>query len=295
MIKKLLVVLALQCGLTAPAETLSRNSVPLVVGLAPGGLTHKVALAVQPALSAAIGRTVVIEFRPGAGGNVAMQWVSQNRSPTYYVGPVQPNGTVDQLNELQPVVSLGANSTLFIARPDVKVKTLSDLLHNSDYKTLTMGYPNGSAYENYVKKLASRTRNIEITMVPFKNGIDVVTAVIGGFIDVGVASGIYAELIREKNLVPLANLNHYRSATLFPEVSTVIEQSQTFPGWEAGVSTFMIWSNHAVSKSEIQSVRNRFGAWLRSTEGQQFLKDFDFPQRSTTMLTPETELKRLLQ
>jgi len=59
------------------AQDPSGKSIKLLVGASPGGTTDTVARAIAPPLSASLGRPVIVENRPGAGGNLAADAVAK--------------------------------------------------------------------------------------------------------------------------------------------------------------------------------------------------------------------------
>ncbi len=110
----------------------------IVVAFAPGSSTDIVARLLGEQLQASLGQTVVIENKPGAGGNIATQQVMNSaadghtllfHSVAYSVNPsLFANAGYDALNDLQPVAMAAVTPNLLYVHPEVKATTLAELL-----------------------------------------------------------------------------------------------------------------------------------------------------------------------
>lgn len=126
-------------SLLSPAQAAYPDKpVRIVVAFAPGSSTDIVARLLGEQLSTQLGQTVVIENKPGAGGNIATQQVMNAaadgytvlfHSVAYSVNPsLFANAGYDALRDLQPVAMAAVTPNLLYVHPDVKANNLAELL-----------------------------------------------------------------------------------------------------------------------------------------------------------------------
>ena len=151
----------------------------IVVAFAPGSPTDIVARLVGEQLSATLGQTVVVENKPGAGGNIATQSVMNApadgytlliHSVAYAVNPsLFANAGYDPLTDLQPVAMGAFTPNLLYVHPDVKATTLAELLALA--RTSKMAYAssgNGTTTQLGAEWLFRGFAKVDITHVPFQ-------------------------------------------------------------------------------------------------------------------------------
>ena len=121
-------LLAAACAL---AQGYPDRPVRIIVPFAPAGLTDNSARVIAEPLAARLGQQVVVENRPGAGGNIGTQAVAQSAADGYtlllgYGGTLAINPHVfakipfDTLNDLAPVTKLGDATLILVAHPSVR-------------------------------------------------------------------------------------------------------------------------------------------------------------------------------
>ena len=75
----LIAILSLSSSLAISADDYPSRPIKLMVGASPGGTTDPMARAIAPPLASSLGRPVLVENRPGAGGNLAADAVASRR------------------------------------------------------------------------------------------------------------------------------------------------------------------------------------------------------------------------
>src|SRR3954453_10761012 len=123
---------------TSAGAAFPDKPVRLVVAFAPGSSTDIVARLVAQQLTQTLGQTVVVENRPGAGGNIATVHVMNApadgytllaHSVAFSVNPsLYANAGYDAMKDLQPVAMGAVTPNLLYVHPDVKATTLPELL-----------------------------------------------------------------------------------------------------------------------------------------------------------------------
>lgn len=212
------------------------------VAFAPGASTDVLVRALGQALGPALGQPVVVENRPGAGGNIATLAVRRAvpdghtllaHSVAYAVNPsLYRNAGYDALHDLEPVALLASTPNVITVQPSLfHVATLPELLAAA--RRMSFSYASsgtGTTTHLGMELLFRGLARTEVQHIPF-GPVQAVTAVVGGQALVASTSLPPAlPLIREGRLRAIAVTGAARDPAL-PEVPTVAEQG--FPGFEA--------------------------------------------------------------
>ncbi len=135
----LFVTLSLSCLPAAHAAGYPERPITLVVPFGAGGITDLVARATGKALSEQLGQSIVVENRPGAGGNIAADFVRRARPDGYTlmfatVGilAVNPHTDVkvnfDSAKDFTYISLVGSTPHLVVVGADVPARTLPELI-----------------------------------------------------------------------------------------------------------------------------------------------------------------------
>lgn len=214
----------------------------IIVAFPPGAATDVLARVVANAIAPVLGQPVVVENRPGAGGNIAT--VAVRRSPAdgtvflahsvaYSVNPsLYRNAGYDALTDLDPVALLASTPNIITVNPDrLAVRTLPELLAAARQRPLDYGSSGTGTTTHLGMELLFRSlARVEVQHVPF-GPAQAVTAVVGGQVPIGSTSLPPAlPMVREGRLRGIAVTGARRDPAL-PDVPTVAEQGH--PGFEA--------------------------------------------------------------
>ena len=244
-ISALLVMTLLTAG--APAwAAYPDKPVKILVAFAPGSSTDIVARLMAEPLAAALGQPVIVENKPGAGGNIATQAVMNAaadghtllfHSVAYSVNPsLYPNAGYDALTDLQPVALGGVTPNLLYVHPDVKARNLQELLALA--KSGKMSYASsgiGTTTHLGAELLFRVLAKADVTHVPFQPAA-ATNAVVSGQVPIASTSMPPAVPFAKTGKVrPIAVMSLKRSPAL-PDVPTVAESG--FKDFEA--STWFI-------------------------------------------------------
>jgi len=232
-------------ALSAPAVAQAHwpdRPVRVVVAFPPGSSTDVLVRALGAALSPALGQPVVVENRPGAGGNIATSAVRRSapdgltflaHSVAYAVNPsLYRNAGYDALTDMEPVALLASTPNIITANPDrLNVRTLPELIEAARTRPLDYGSSGtGTTTHLGMELLLRGLARVEMQHVPF-GPAQAVTAVVAGQVPVSSTSLPPAlPLVREGRLRGIAVTSLRRDAAL-PDVPTVAESG--FPGFEA--------------------------------------------------------------
>jgi len=235
---------ALGAAAARPALAADWPSQPvrLQVAFPPGASTDVLARAMAPVLGAALGQPVVVENRPGAGGNLATQQVMRAapdghtlllHSVAYAVNPsLYRNAGYDAVADLEPVALLASTPNILTANPEkVQATTLQALLSEARARPMEYGSSGtGTTTHLGAELLFNALAKTPVLHVAF-GPAQAITAVVGGQVPIASTSMPPAlPMIREGRLRPIAVMSLRRDPAL-PNVPTVAESG--FPGFEA--------------------------------------------------------------
>ena len=203
------------------------------MAFAPGSSTDIVARLVAEPLAASLGQPVVVENKPGAGGNIATQAVMNSpadgytllfHSVAYSVNPsLYANAGYDALTDLQPVALGGVTPNLLYVHPDVKARNLAELVALA--KTNKLAYASsgiGTTTHLGAELLFRVLAKVDVTHVPFQPAA-ATNAVVSGQVPIASTSMPPAVPFAKSGKVrPIAVMSAKRSPAL-PDVPTVAE------------------------------------------------------------------------
>ncbi|NML15767.1 Bug family tripartite tricarboxylate transporter substrate binding protein [Azohydromonas caseinilytica] len=222
----------------------SGKTLRLIVPFPPGGSTDILARAIGAKLGPALGQTVVIDNKPGAGGSLGATEAARAEADghtllmghigTLAVNPaLYPRLPYDPLKSFVPVAWVARVPNVLVVNANSPIRTLDDLIRTARAQPGKLTYSsggNGSAANiafEYLKLMAK----FPMLHIPYKGTAPSVTDLLGGQVDATFtgAPGVLPH-VRNGRLRALAVSSPQRLASL-PEVPTVAESG--FPGFEA--------------------------------------------------------------
>jgi tripartite-type tricarboxylate transporter receptor subunit TctC len=232
------------------AQSWPQRPIRLVVPLSPGGFADTPARLLAPKLSAALGRQVFIENRPGAGGTIGANEVAKSAPDGYnllltgtphVVGPwLYKNLQYDALKDFNHFALVASGPYILVVNPQLGVGTVRELIAAAKAAPGKIDYAssgNGSA-QHLVSSLFASMAGIELNHIPYKGSGPAMQDMVSGQVKVSFA-GIPNALshLKAGRLKALAVSTAKRWPEL-PDVQTVAEAG--VPGYEA-----TLWLNLA--------------------------------------------------
>jgi tripartite-type tricarboxylate transporter receptor subunit TctC len=235
------ILAALQClvflsASPSQAQGYPNKTIRLIVPYAPGGATDIIGRAAAAEISKTIGQQVVIENRPGAGGNLGSEMVAR-AAPDGYTMLVSPSSlhgitpflysklNYDPNKDLAPVIVLGAFANVLVVNPGVKANTVSELISMIKSQPGKVSYASsGSGSTIHLSgEMFKHMLKLDIEHIPYKGSAPALTDLMGGQVQLmfdNIPSAI--PHIRSGKLRALATTGAKRSASL-PDLPTMIE------------------------------------------------------------------------
>jgi len=224
------------CAPLARAEDYPTKTITIIVPYTPGGSTEILARIVGQKLEERLGKSVIIENKPGAGGNTGADAVAKSAPDGYTLlmssaGILTANPFLyakmpfDAETAFIPVSNVADMSMLVVVNPKVEAKTLGDLVAfaRANPGKLNFGSPGIGTTGHLGLAMLMHAANIKVTHVPYRGAAPAVTDLIAGQID-GVVDNPPTVLphINAGKLRPLAVAAKSRMA-LLPDVPTAAE------------------------------------------------------------------------
>jgi tripartite-type tricarboxylate transporter receptor subunit TctC len=227
---------------SARAQAWPSRFVRLIVPLAPGGPTDLVARLVAEPLSKIWGQQVVIENKPGAGGNLAAEMVARSDPDGYTVlfatSSLAVNRNLyrslgyDAIADFAPIAHLTSFPYFMFVPNSLPAKSVRELiaLAKANAGKLTLASPGTGSAPHLTGELFKRMAGIEMTHVPYRGAGPVLNDLIPGRVDLYFASGALLENMRAGQIRGLAVTGAKREPAA-PELPTIAESG--VPGFGA--------------------------------------------------------------
>lgn len=229
------VLAALALVMPAAAQNYPAKPVRVVIGFAAGSSSDVTMRLLGPKLTELWGQQVVIDNRPGAGGNIAAEFVA-NAPPDGYT-LLFPSASIaiaqsyyrklqyDAVRDLAPVSLASSMPNLLCVNKSLPVKSVKELIALAKARPGELLYSSSGTgtSDHMATELLSYMAGIRMTHVPYKNGPQAMADVIGGEV-VMIITGLPTILpqVRAGKLRAVAVTTSKRAAAV-PEVPTIAE------------------------------------------------------------------------
>ena len=245
-------LLATGVGAAVAQDGYPHQPLTMVVPVSAGGTTDILARIVGQALGQELGQTIIIENKPGAGGNIGAQQAARAKADGYtlFMGTVGTHAInqalykklpYDPIKDFTPLSRVANVPNLLVAHPSRPYKTVKEMIEygKKHPNEITYGSPGSGASPHVSGALFQSMTGVELTHVPYKGSAPAISDLLGNQIAVmfdNMPSAI--QHVRSGKLRPIAVTTAKRSPEL-PDVPTIAEAG--VPGYEA-TSWFGLWS-----------------------------------------------------
>jgi len=273
----------------------------LIAPFPAGGLVDVLARALGEELSRTLGQPVIIENRPGAGGNLGADAVAKAPPDGYTLLMTSPG--IQSINQFlytsmpfdpetafAPISLLADMPMLIVVHPKTNLRTLGDLLAfaRANPNKLSFGSAGIGTTGHLGQALLTHVAGMKLTHVPYRGAAPAVTDLIAGQID-GVVDNPPTVMphIKGGTITPLAIAATQRLSVL-PDVPTSVEGG--LPGWQAS-SWFGVVAPAGTPAEIVKRLHSEIVAAARRPSLQRFTRE-----SGVTMVgnTPE-EFARIIQ
>ena len=289
------IAIAITAALLA-ANALAADKYPdkplrLIVALPAGGPTDILARLIAQPLAASLGQPIVVDNRPGAGGNIGAELVAKSPADGYTLfmgtsGPLAINASLyksigfDPLKDFAPIILAASAPFVIVAHPSLPANNVKELIALATAKPGQINY--GSVQGNashLATELFDYMARVKMTLVPYKGAAQATTDVIAGQIQLSFASTPGSvSLLKAGKIKSIAVTSAKRIGAL-PDVPTVAESG--VPGYEASV-WYGVVAPAKTPKEVVTKLNAEIGKILRERNQRDKIAAADFEVTTTT-------------
>ena len=220
------------------------KTVTVIVPFTPAGATDVVARLLTDRLKKDGGWNMVVDNRPGAGGNLGLHLVSRAAPDGYTLGLGQTANIAinpslyrkmpyDALKDLVPVALVAEQPLVLAVRADSPYRTVADLVAAAKAKPgkMAMASAGAGTVGHLAGELFSRRAGITMLHVPYKGAAQGLTDLVGGQTDYMFPTPQAALTLVKGGKIRVLAVTSAKRLSLFPGIPTVAEAG--YPGFEA--------------------------------------------------------------
>ena len=187
--------LSLAAAFPAAAQDFPKGPVKIIIPFPPGGPTDTVGRLISLKLQEIWGQPVIIDYKPGAGTVIGIDYVAKSQPDGYTFGMVNSSFAVNPIlrktmpyttaKDLAGVTQLANLQLAIVARPDAPFNTLPELIAYAKKNPgkLTYGTPGAGGTTHLGAELLKREASFDMLHSPFKGSAPAHTELLGGRID----------------------------------------------------------------------------------------------------------------
>lgn len=267
-------------SMSAHAQGTLPKAISFVVPNAPGGSNDVMARAVAARLPQLLGSAVVVENRPGAGGNVGSAWVARSApkdgsswlvtvNSAQTINPaLYKNTGFDPLNDFEPVAGIAVVQHAILATPSLPVSNLAELtaLAKKEPGKYSFGSAGNGSFAHLLMEVYKKQQGVQMTHIPYKGVAPALTDLIAGNLHVLVSTiPACMPFIKSGQVKPLAIPSQHRAAAL-PNVPLA---NETVPGL-SGDLWVAIYAPKGVPREAIEQMRTAVAKVVAMPEMETF-------------------------
>jgi tripartite-type tricarboxylate transporter receptor subunit TctC len=231
-------------GHQAAAQAWPSRNLSLIVPFTPGGSTDILARLLGQKLQESLGRSVIVESRPGAGGSIGSDQVAKaapdghtllmGHIGTLAVNPgIYPKLPYDPVRSFAPVSLIARVHNVLVVTPDLPVRSVADLIALARARPGTLNYAtggNGSAAHIATAAFADAA-GLSLVHVPYRGTAPAVQDLLGGRIQIMLTGAPVVLPLAQAGQLRALGVSGERRLAAAPEIPTIAEAA--LPGFEA--------------------------------------------------------------
>jgi tripartite-type tricarboxylate transporter receptor subunit TctC len=281
------------------AQAWPERAVKLVVPYAPGGSADIVARLIADDWGKALGKSVFIENKAGAGGNLGVDAVAKSATDGYTIGlqtvslAINPSLTArmpyDTLKDLAPIGMVAASQHVLVVNDKLPARDVKDLLALAKGKPgrLTYGSAGGGSTFHMSAELFKAMAGVAIVHIPYRGGGPALTDTIAGQVDLSFPVLSAAQGHVQAGKLRALGVTGAKRSPLLPNVPTIAEAG--VPGY-AFETWFMVFAPAGTPRPVIDRLNTTLAATLQSANVRERMAREGFEAIPST---PEDARQRL--
>jgi tripartite-type tricarboxylate transporter receptor subunit TctC len=266
----------------ASAQNFPNKPIHIIVTFSSGGAPDIIARLIGERMSAEWGQSVIVDNKPGAGGNIGADFVAKSAPDGYNIvvgtvgthsinGALYPKMPYDMIKDFSPITLLATTPNMLVVHNDVPAKNLKEFIALGKKEGKMSFASSGSGTSIHVSgELFKTATGIDMTHIPYKGRASAIPDLLGGRVTMmfdNMPSSL--PLVREGKLRALGVTSLKRSPAA-PEIPTLAEAG--LPGFEA-VSWFAMFAPANTPKTIVTKLQLEIAKILKSPEISKRLLD----------------------
>jgi tripartite-type tricarboxylate transporter receptor subunit TctC len=192
---------ALASAFGAQAQAYPERPIRIIVPFPAGGGTDNLTRLIANAASTRYGWNIVVENKPGAGGNLALDTVAKSKADGYTLVMAQTDNAVlnsllynkltyDPVKDLEPVGMVARGAAVLVVKADSPYKTLADVVAAAKAKPgqVTFASPGTGTVAHLIEQLWEGASGVKFTHVPYRGVAQALPDLIGGQVELYMGS-----------------------------------------------------------------------------------------------------------
>ena len=270
--RALAIIAASLVAATAAAQQYPNKPIKLIVPFPPSGGTDIMSRVVAQNLSDRLKWTVVIENKPGAGGNIGVDAAAKAAPDGYTLVMGQTSNLAinptlykslpyDPIKDLVPVVLVGEGPIAIAVRNESPLKTLADLIAAARAKpgAVTMATPGNGTVAHLSGVRLMQAAGVQFEHIPYKGASAAVPDLLGGNVDFYMSSVPSIQGQVANGRVRVLAVTSKRRSPVLPNSPTV---GETYKGFDA-VTWFGILAPHGTPPAIVAKLNAEINASLK--------------------------------
>ena len=258
----------------------SSKPITYIVPFPAGGTTDTLARLISQKLGVALGTTVIVDNKGGAGGNLGSEQVSRAAPDGYTLlgGTISshainvslyPKIGYDPVKSFTPITLIGTNPTVLVVNQASPYKTLQDVIKAAKSgKQLTSASAGSGTSQHLSLELLKSKAGIDITHIPYKGSAPAIQDVMAGQVDMMFDTTVVAGPHIESGKLRALAVSSAKRVPSMPNVPTVAESG--VPGYEV-VSWQAIYAPAGTPKPIVDRLHAEIARILATPEMQERL------------------------
>lgn len=282
------------------AQAYPNKPIVLIAPQPPGSGVEAVLRGIAKGLSEKLGQSVVVDYKPGANGNIGAAALS-NALPDGYtwmlgqetiktINPQLYKKTGFDKERVVPISLVGSFTQVLVCNPSVGVKSLPEFIAKAKASKMTYASSGAGSPGHLTMEWLLAEVKIEVTHVPYKGPQPAIQDLLGGQVDCGfLVGGAVIPLAKAGKLVAIASSGKKRTMSM-PELATVAELG--YPTFDA-----TYWLTMFAPKGVPGSVATKFATALQDTINspviQAAMREADTRPEGTSAQVAQKELDEI--
>jgi len=283
------------------AQQYPSQDIHLISGFAPGSGADVMVRYFAEKLRLLSGRTTVVENKPGANGNIAIEYTARSKPDGYTILVHAGSGIagnqhlfkkppVDAAKQLRVAATINRQAFMLTVTPDSPYKTVAELVAAMKAKGDKASYGTNSVQSKIAGALFKKAAGLDAVEVQYKSGPDTMREQQGGAIDYAFHDPQLASVQAKQGRLRLLAICSGTRMQMAPDLTTMAESGYpqfNLVGWFAAtvsagtpdpvVKQINAWFNEILATEETKEFLNNFGSdvWINTPEASQafFLQD----------------------